>query len=58
MKYLQSSFTVPAAPQKITACERCVYGRGHHATWCEHGPSVQWWIFGTDSSTQATLIKC
>jgi hypothetical protein len=25
------SFTVPAAPEKITACERCVYGSGQHA---------------------------
>jgi hypothetical protein len=31
MMYLQKSFTVPAAPEKITACEACVYGRGHHA---------------------------
>src|SRR5215469_6954254 len=31
MMYLQNSFTVPAAPEKITACEACVYGRGEHA---------------------------
>jgi hypothetical protein len=23
--YMQKSFTVPSAPEKITACERCVY---------------------------------
>jgi hypothetical protein len=32
--YLQKSFTVPVAPEKITACEACVYGRGPHAEWC------------------------
>jgi hypothetical protein len=34
MMYQQKSFTVPAAPGKITACEACVYGRGPHAKWC------------------------
>ena len=34
MMYLQGSFTVPAAPGKITACEACVYGRGPHASHC------------------------
>lgn len=34
MKYLQPSFTVPAAPEKVTACEACVYGRGLHSEWC------------------------
>jgi hypothetical protein len=34
MMYLQKSFKVPAAPEKITACEACVYGRGPHAPWC------------------------
>ena len=35
MKYLQPSFTVPAAPEKVTACEKCAYGTGDHADWCE-----------------------
>lgn len=35
MMYLQKSFTVPAAPLKITACEACVYARGMHEDWCE-----------------------
>lgn len=34
MMYLQKSFTVLAAPSKITACEACVYNRGSHADWC------------------------
>jgi hypothetical protein len=34
MMYLQNSFTLPASPEKITACEACVYGRGPHARWC------------------------
>jgi hypothetical protein len=37
MMYLQNSFTVPAAPEKITACEACVYGRGLHEWWCPVG---------------------
>ena len=37
MMYLQKSFTVPAAPEKITACEACVYERGAHAMWCQAG---------------------
>jgi hypothetical protein len=36
MMYLQNSFTVPAAPEKISACEACVYGRGPHAPWCQY----------------------
>lgn len=27
---------------KITACERCVFGRGEHALWCVHG--FQHWL--------------
>ena len=34
MKYLQPSFTVPAAPEKVTACEKCAYGTGNHADSC------------------------
>jgi hypothetical protein len=34
MMYLQKSFTVPAAPEKINCCEKCVYGSGQHAPWC------------------------
>lgn len=34
MMYLQKSFTVPAAPGKISACEQCVYQREPHAKWC------------------------
>lgn len=37
MKYLQPSFTVPAAPEKVTACEKCAYGTGEHADWCTIG---------------------
>jgi hypothetical protein len=37
MMYLQKSFTVPAAPKKITASEACVYGRGLHEWWCPVG---------------------
>lgn len=37
MKYLgKTPFTV-GQPAKSTACERCVYGRGQHADWCEWG---------------------
>jgi hypothetical protein len=36
MMYLQKSFTFPAAPEKMTACEACVYGRGPHASHCPH----------------------
>jgi len=36
MMYLQGTFTVPAAPEKITACEACVYGRGPHASHCPY----------------------
>lgn len=42
MMYLQKSFTVPAAPAKITACERCVYGSGPHASFC---PLNDEWAF-------------
>jgi hypothetical protein len=31
------AFTVPAALEKITACEAWVYGRGPHAPWCQEG---------------------
>ncbi len=37
MKYLDAKFTV-GPPIKSTACERCVYGRGRHAQWCDHRP--------------------
>ena len=37
MMYLQKAFTVAAAPEKITECEACVYGRGAHAPWCQEG---------------------
>jgi hypothetical protein len=40
MMYLQKSFTVPAAPKKIMACERCVYGSGQHAPWCPEGRCI------------------
>ena len=32
MMYLQKSFTVPAAPEKITACEACVFNRASEQT--------------------------
>jgi hypothetical protein len=34
MMCLQTSFTLPAAPEKISACEKCVYGGKEHAPWC------------------------
>jgi hypothetical protein len=37
MMYLQKSFAVPAAPEKITACERCVYGSGQHGPGARRG---------------------
>ena len=37
MMYLQKAFTVPAAPEKITACEACVYGCRLRAPWCQEG---------------------
>lgn len=43
MKYLEAKFTV-GPPAKSTACERCVYGRGRHARWCEHGK--EWRLIG------------
>lgn len=33
MQYLKEKFTVPP-PERVTACEACVYGRGEHAAWC------------------------
>jgi hypothetical protein len=37
MKYIQPTFTVPAAPSHITACERCVYGTGEHTCCGSYG---------------------
>ena len=37
MKYLDPSFSV-GPPAKVTCCEKCVYGRGEHAPWCEATP--------------------
>lgn len=36
MKYLESTFTVPAGPprQMEGTCERCVWGTGEHANGC------------------------
>ena len=39
MMYLQKSFTVPAAPERIS--ERCVYGSGQHAPWCQFGLAIK-----------------
>lgn len=39
MKYLNPSFSV-GPPAKVTACDRCVYGRGEHAYWCDYWLSV------------------
>lgn len=41
MKYLEKSFSVPP-PEKVTACEQCVYGRGEHAIWCIRRLSEIW----------------
>ena len=36
MKYLDKSFTMPPfEPQDKMCCERCVFGRGRHAPFCE-----------------------
>ena len=36
MLYTKKTFTVPAAPKQIQACEACVYGRGEHSPDCTH----------------------
>jgi hypothetical protein len=46
-KYLQQSFTVPAAAKVMPGtCEKCVYGTGEHAPECEI--RLSWESLGND----------